>query len=201
MNNTKEHILKTAYLLFLQKSFKAVTMKEIVDKTQLSKGAFYHYFNSKEDVFEEVVNNYFLKFLEIDYDHLSHDSLHAFYKDYLETFFSDRSSFLKQLKDFGAFDESLNFYLLIFEAFRLMPDFKSKIRKEHERELKEWTNIIRIARENGEIRPEVSDKELAKLFIFSGDGLGMRRLMDNDLNSIKEELTAIYDGIYSLLKA
>ncbi len=51
MNQTKEFILKTAFSLFLQKNYKAVTLKEIVDKTGLSKGAFYHYYTSKEKLF------------------------------------------------------------------------------------------------------------------------------------------------------
>ena len=52
---SKEHILITAFSLFLQKSFKEVTMKEIVKETGLSKGAFYHYFESKEQLFLELL--------------------------------------------------------------------------------------------------------------------------------------------------
>jgi len=55
MNEAKEHILRTSLLLFLQKSYKEVTMREIVEKTALSKGAFYHYFSSKEQLFKEIV--------------------------------------------------------------------------------------------------------------------------------------------------
>ncbi|MDR3129397.1 MAG: TetR/AcrR family transcriptional regulator [Tannerellaceae bacterium] len=52
MKEVKEHILKTALTLFLQKSFKEVIMNDIVEKTGMSKGAFYHYYSSKEKVFE-----------------------------------------------------------------------------------------------------------------------------------------------------
>jgi AcrR family transcriptional regulator len=58
MNDTKEHIITTSLKLFLQKNFKEVTMKEIVNATRLSKGAFYHYFESKEKVFKEVVRHF-----------------------------------------------------------------------------------------------------------------------------------------------
>jgi AcrR family transcriptional regulator len=36
----------------MQKGYKEVTMKDIVDNAELSKGAFYHYFDSKEKVFK-----------------------------------------------------------------------------------------------------------------------------------------------------
>ena len=84
MKESKEHILKVAFYLFLQKGFKEVTMKEIVEKTGLSKGAFYHYFKSKEQLFFEV-NDYFLTILaEVHYKQFSQSSLRQFYKDYLD---------------------------------------------------------------------------------------------------------------------
>jgi AcrR family transcriptional regulator len=46
MSDSRTHILETAANLFMQKSYKEVTMKEIVDKTGLSKGAFYLHFRS-----------------------------------------------------------------------------------------------------------------------------------------------------------
>ena len=59
MNDSKEHILLASLNLFLQKNFKEVTIKEIVEITGLSKGAFYHYFQSKEQLFEEVMEHFF----------------------------------------------------------------------------------------------------------------------------------------------
>jgi AcrR family transcriptional regulator len=41
-------------------------MKEIVEKTGMSKGAFYHYFPSKEDLFIEIIGKYYVTFAEID---------------------------------------------------------------------------------------------------------------------------------------
>ena len=75
MNETKEHLLKISFLLFLQKNFKDVTMNEIVEKTGMSKGAFYHYFKSKEELFEEIINEYYLNEWVINYDKLNKDSL------------------------------------------------------------------------------------------------------------------------------
>ena len=66
MTKTKEYIMDVALKLFLQKNFKEVTMKEIVEKTGLSKGAFYHYFKSKEKFFLEVINNFFSSVMNFD---------------------------------------------------------------------------------------------------------------------------------------
>ena len=100
MKDTKEHILETVFILFLQKSFKAVTMQEIVKQTGISKGAFYHYFTSKEQVFEEIVNQYFMRLVDMGFDQFSTDSLQAFYTDLLHVFDS-QNKLMKQMKHFN----------------------------------------------------------------------------------------------------
>ncbi len=84
MKDTKEHIIKTSLKLFARKSFKEVTLKEIVDETGLSKGAFYHYFESKEKVFEEVVKHFYNDMIITDYSDFPQISLKAFCRFYLE---------------------------------------------------------------------------------------------------------------------
>ena len=83
MNDTKQLILKTAIRLFLQKTFREVTMNEIVDATGLSKGAFYHYFTSKEELFLETVSNYVEGTMTMDWSGYSKSSLYDFFNDYM----------------------------------------------------------------------------------------------------------------------
>jgi len=59
MSPTKEHIILTAFRLFLKKGYKEVTMSMLVKATGLSKGAFYHYFENKEQLFIETLDNLF----------------------------------------------------------------------------------------------------------------------------------------------
>ena len=47
----------------------------------MTKGSFYHYFKSKEEVFAEIINEYFLNSLSaINYEGFSQVSLQQFYK-------------------------------------------------------------------------------------------------------------------------
>lgn len=50
----KKEYLETALELFNQKGYEKTTIKDIIDAMGVSKGAFYHYFQSKEDVIEEI---------------------------------------------------------------------------------------------------------------------------------------------------
>ena len=50
----KKEYLETALELFNEKGYEKTTVKDIIDAMGVSKGAFYHYFQSKEDVIEEI---------------------------------------------------------------------------------------------------------------------------------------------------
>lgn len=63
---SKELILKTAYGLFLKKGYHSVSIKDIMEASNLSKGGIYHHFESKEGILFEVLNQYFYKTLDID---------------------------------------------------------------------------------------------------------------------------------------
>ncbi len=51
---TKRKIYKTAIVLMEKKGFNNVTIKEISKASGVSVGAFYHYFNSKNDIYFEI---------------------------------------------------------------------------------------------------------------------------------------------------
>ena len=48
--NNRIKILNAAWKLFEEKGFEETTVDEIIEATQTSKGTFYHYFKSKEDL-------------------------------------------------------------------------------------------------------------------------------------------------------
>lgn len=51
----RKYILETAREVFVQKGFKCVTMKDIVDACDISRGGLYLYFASTEEIFMEVL--------------------------------------------------------------------------------------------------------------------------------------------------
>ena len=51
---TVKLILDTAARLFTEKSFEKTSLQDIMNETKLSKGAIYHHFASKEDIFIKI---------------------------------------------------------------------------------------------------------------------------------------------------
>jgi TetR/AcrR family transcriptional repressor of nem operon len=200
MNESKEHILRTSLKLFLQKSFKEVTMKEIVNQAGLSKGAFYHYFSSKEQVFAEVIQYFFMDMMMTDYTKIPQRSLKEFYQGLLDRLEKNRSASEKLFTEQQENGFSTNYYYLIFDAMRMLPDFKKSNREELKRERTAWTALIGSARENKEIQTHLTDEQVASLFIYLGDGVNINRIMEERPQQRNKELVQAWDNLYSMLK-
>jgi TetR/AcrR family transcriptional regulator, transcriptional repressor for nem operon len=198
MNKTKEHILAVALKLFLQKNYKEVTMKEIVDKTGLSKGAFYHYFASKEKLFEEAIGHFFISLTANEVEEHSKESLYKFYQLNLNKMNTFTGNFITNTNE-SVFD--INFFTLMFDALKLFPDFKKKMEEHHKKELEEWISVIKNAKKKGEIRSILSDKQIAMLFIYSSDGLAMNHTLENKMKTLPVEIKSLWDNLYKSLKA
>ena len=50
MNDRKQHVIKMAHQLFIEKGFQATSIQDILDYSGISKGTFYNYFSSKSEL-------------------------------------------------------------------------------------------------------------------------------------------------------
>ncbi len=50
MNDRKQHVIKIAHQLFIEKGFQATSIQDILDASGISKGTFYNYFSSKSEL-------------------------------------------------------------------------------------------------------------------------------------------------------
>ncbi|HYE11026.1 MAG TPA: TetR/AcrR family transcriptional regulator [Patescibacteria group bacterium] len=198
MKNTREHILNVAFHLFLQKSFKEVTLKDIVEKTGLSKGAFYHYFTSKEQLFLELVNHVFTSVLEIPFEKFSKESLYHFYIDYVNYYVENLKQQNKSGEDSAP---SFNYISLIFDAIKLFPDFQEKLLLSKQVQLNAWKEIIHEARNKGEIQSPMNDEQIANMFINSSGGVEMNSIFEGSSEDIGRNLLNLWDSFYMGLKA
>lgn len=199
--NTREHIIENAFLLFLQKSFKAVTIKEIITKSEISKGAFYHYFESKIELFEEVCKHFYTDVFERDFEYYDQSSLITFYKGHLEVakkkFYAMRTIKGQQIQ----FD--INNYQLICEAVKLLPKFYETMVSYNAYEMENWLKMVTTAQQRNEIKSTISATSIAKHFIYLGDGFGMHSMIfrgGRTDREIMESIEQLYDDYYSLLK-
>ncbi|MDQ0115152.1 TetR/AcrR family transcriptional regulator [Paenibacillus harenae] len=190
MKTTRETIVRVSFQLFLRKSFKEVTIKEIVENAGVSQGAFFHYFKTKDELFLEIVENSLQTMLDMHFTKFDNSSLYKYYHDYIEWLTGEGRDF------------DLNYFSLFFDALKLFPHFREKLAKIQQAELDAWMKVIHGAKSIGEIQTTMSAEQIAKMFVSTSDGIGIRSiLVGTDGPSMKRTLMELWDGIYLELKA
>ena len=192
MKETRDYILKKTLELFLQKSYKEVTMKEIVDRTGLSKGAFYHYFESKDAVFVEVVKYFYSDIMITDYSGFPHSSLKDFYNAYI-TKLQVSSNAEDEARD------ETNLFVFISEASRKIPNFSEIHINQRKIEVDSWSDAVKRAKLSNEIRSDLSDQDIAKMFIYLSDGVSLTAITSKPNEETLLELRKSWDNLYRLL--
>ncbi|MGA7800413.1 MAG: TetR/AcrR family transcriptional regulator [Gammaproteobacteria bacterium] len=63
-DNTRQHLLDTGHRVMSGKGFTGVGLNELLQTAGVPKGSFYHYFKSKEQYGQALLENYFRNYLE-----------------------------------------------------------------------------------------------------------------------------------------
>lgn len=201
--NTKTHIIKESLKLFLRKSYKDVTLNEILEKTGLSKGAFYYYYESKEELFLEIVETYFSYTMIYNFEKYSRESLKEFYEDHVRDLGRAMSKFSSEKARMGNNTAmNSNYFYPIFDALRILPEFRGKIQAARQKEIDQWSGAVDRARKSGEIKSKMSNEQIARIFIYTGNSIGLQLIMENGpASSITDLFLEFWNSFYESLKA
>jgi AcrR family transcriptional regulator len=95
MSIARERLLESAKRLFSQKGYYATSVEDIVESAGLSKGAFYFYFKSKEELFKSLVEEIHLSIVKrlesfLERDLPLEDALIEHAKVFLEDIYQNR---------------------------------------------------------------------------------------------------------------
>ncbi len=120
---SKSYILETSFRLFLDKGFNNTSMSDLVTETGMSKGAFYHYFANKEELYREVIDKYFLSYYrETDWKLLENSNSEQI-KEHISNFYC---SFIPEIIRISQKGVS-RYYIMFFEAYDIYPEFKKEV--------------------------------------------------------------------------
>jgi AcrR family transcriptional regulator len=198
MGETREHIIQVASRLFLQSNYEGVSIQDITQAIGITKGAFYHYFTSKEQLFEEVAHNLAAS-SHTHFSALPGDSLRGFYTTLVEHFRS-RDDSAQEAKRSNALESGINAYNLLWDAVRLLPGFKASMESFNTFEHAAWTGAIQAAIDRGEIRRGLEAGKLAKIFMAVPDGVSITSMLKGGPSSGYGEILGLWDTLYQSLK-
>lgn len=122
--DTKAFITETSFRLFLDKGYNNTSMSDLMKASDLSKGAFYHYFNNKEDLYHEVVDRYFLSYYQaVDWQQvalMTHFEISEMIKGFYKAFIPE----ILALTPKGM----SRYFMMFFEAYEQHEQFRKEVR-------------------------------------------------------------------------
>jgi TetR/AcrR family transcriptional regulator, transcriptional repressor for nem operon len=175
METTKQSLVKKAFALFLTVSYREVTLSILLKETGISKGAFYHYFKSKEDLFTEVVEQFFFGASSGMNFNPSPES--GFIENMDSLLEAKQTAFKWFAVNYGKEQQELNFFMFIAEAIRYLPGVREKVRTSVEKEKQQVKAILYASAERGELMPDTDIDFLAGHIVKAFDGYEMHGLL------------------------
>jgi AcrR family transcriptional regulator len=140
----KKTILNAAELLFSERDYKTVSVAQIAHKAELSKGAVYLYFHSKEEIYAQILLDDLERFHNILSKSLQDgmkaaQMLESFSRIYVENFLSDREGFRRIMT-----------FMLQTNNFNLSPNLNQCLIKATNKTIDIIGNILKFGVETGE---------------------------------------------------
>lgn len=160
-DKTKQFIKQQAKVLFADKGFKNVTMKDICEVTELSRGGLYRHYNSTEQIFSEIVS----EFLDMQNDLFS-------------------ESINKGLSAVEILNEILNRYksemtdtqgslsMAIYEYFSNRENEENVLSKQYNLSYNSWSKLIQYGISRGEFK-QVDINGVFDIILFAYQGIRM----------------------------
>lgn len=123
---TKENILTQSFQLFLNEGYKEVSIQSIVSHCGISKGAFYHHFVSKDDLYTQVLNRFFFNYFnESDFNY--GDKLS--FKEKLSLFVDHLITPYEELLELTNRKDLLAYFRFLFQSATAHPQIQNKVNK------------------------------------------------------------------------
>lgn len=182
----KKYILETARKVFMEKGYKNVTMKDIVEACEISRGGLYLYFNSTAEIFMEVLNMETQEADDLFSDNITEDATAA---DILMLFLKEQKKELLRKKG--------NLTVATYEFFFAgeVPRKDNILKKQFDSAVKIIEKLIEAGVENGEFYCE-DCRATARNIMFVIEGLKISaQTIGVSSETVDEELVYILQGL------
>lgn len=190
MDNTKDYIIDEAFKLFLNHSYEAVSISEISKAIGFTKGALYHHFKNKEELFKSVVD----KFLVLPEINVDLDSIRL--SEFIEVSVSLFEKFIRTLFTSAGGFSPINYLAFFADAFRHYPVYAQHTILFFEKEIGKIQIAVENAIASGEIRNDVNPSIVAINFFSFDFGLAGNLVrshsVDEAINLLKEQSFEFY---------
>ena len=197
--DSKDNIIKVAFSLFLKKGFKEVTITNIMEVTKLSKGAIYHHFKSKEEIYAATLETYYFELLQptgIDFNSGN------FTKD-VEQLYSYVAELFHNIEHIS--ENGSDYPIRNYFSFQLESEKNKTIRGQNTKAIAEFRktveNIVVAGFTNNQINPDLNVATITMQIIGLTEGVAIHHstLKNNVKVKLLKKYKLVFDSYLSLI--
>lgn len=159
---TKELIIETAFLAFIENGYDRVSLNSIIKSTGLTKGAFYHYFSSKAELMQEIMDQYFYKHISQTINKIDIEG--QSFRDRLRTVYQNVLKVDVTLKCYPDKVIDRNDFLKLFqECMDINDELRLRSVQYQKNVVTAMTKAIEAGTKDGEIKPDLDPMAIGQL--------------------------------------
>lgn len=176
MKETREKIVLTSFQYFLDKGYETTSMNDLVKASKMSKGAFYHYFEKKEDILLATLESFFLNYFQelpnVETRFNLEDAVDAVWLPYTKMF-EDLAKITSDL---------VNYYRFLFTGLRYFPELQARVQETSQQTQVYLEVVLGKARSQKMIRKSVDPAKAASQLIRLVEGTGLIITLEKQKN-------------------
>jgi TetR/AcrR family transcriptional repressor of nem operon len=189
--STKALLLEAGTAIMLEKGYNHTGIQEVLQKTDVPKGSFYYYFDSKEDFGLQIINSFADCFDRKLHDYLQDKTLtprqrlRKYCQDGIDAFESQKcrkGCLIGNLSQEMA-DQSDVFRLRLEEVFTCWRQ--------------QFADCIKQAQQAGEIPKQLDANDAAEFFLSGWEGAMMRAKVTKTVAPMKSFMKIVFDNLFT----
>lgn len=198
MTDLKDDIVNKSFFQFLNKGYKACSLKDLEKATGLTKGAFYYYFRNKEEILKAGIEKYLSVNSEMsEEEFLKISSL----REYIDTVVTRKEQNAERLQTlFDFFIIEVAFFQLVLEVAFLFPEYRRCIDELSKGRLSRWEFMILKAKQLGEIKAGLDTTVLARNLMSVSTSMLNIELGTENMRFTFSDMRMQFEQYYLLIK-
>ncbi len=183
---TEEHILQTAFSLFLRAGFADVSTNEIIRKAGTTKGGFYYCFKSREDLVHQVIAAYIIPYYQepVAAMHLAWEAKRpdvSTKKLLWDAYFAPQR-FIQYQKHIGMDIIFRDFYFLLYEGMKKFPQVQQCFAENTRQREDCLRRILERGKERKEITDDLDISACVMMTLAMQDGILALKVLDEHID-------------------
>ena len=174
LEKRRDQILRAAKRCFARNGFKETTIQDICEEADVSPGAVYRYFTSKEDVIEASVEQA-QEVRQVFFSELSQKGDLAFALD------EALGIPVKELTQ-PAVVERMRLRVQLYGEAARNPRIRAAVHKDWRNLIDHFATIVRQAQSSGQINPSLDPEAVSSVLLSIYDGLLVQKMVESEIS-------------------